>query len=132
MTGRERATAFVDGYGRTWESWDIPGLVDLFGDQVTYVAHATEETVLGRTALMDHVRKEAVEQGQVRVQMGNPVIGGDRVAAEFWVTATSGGEDATIAGCFVAHLAPDGKCVFFREYWFDIEGHTSAYEGWGK
>ena len=131
-TGRERAAAFVDGYGRNWESWDIPGFVDLFSDEVVYVAHATQETVVGRAALASYLRKEAGEQGQVSVRMGNPVIDGDRVAAEFWVTATREGEDATIAGCLIAHLAPDGRCHFFREYWFDVEGHTSAYEGWGE
>jgi SnoaL-like domain len=129
---RESAAAFVDGYGRTWESWDFPGFVDLFSDEVVYVAHATQETVVGRTALASYIRKEAAEQGQVSVRMGNPVIDGDRVAAEFWVTATSAGETATIAGCLIARLASDGRCAFFREYWFDVEGHTSAYEGWGE
>lgn len=130
--GRESAAAFVDAYGRTWESWDVSGFVDLFIDEVVYVAHATEETVVGRTALESYLRKEAAEQGEVRVRMGDPVIEGDRVAAEFWVTATSGSRAATIAGCLVARLAPDGRCAFFREYWFDVDGHTSAYEGWGE
>jgi hypothetical protein len=40
--GRERAAAFVDGCGRAWERWEIPGLVDLFSDEVVYVAHATD------------------------------------------------------------------------------------------
>jgi SnoaL-like protein len=131
--GRDSALAFVDGYGRAWEAWDVPGFVDLFSDGVVYVAHATEETVVGTEALSDYLRKEAAEQGEVSVRMGAPVIDGDRVAAEFWVTATGrSGETATIAGCFVARLAPDGRCLFFREYWFDVEGHTSAYEGWGE
>jgi len=129
---RERAAAFVDSYGRAWEGWDVSGFVDLFSPEVVYVAHATEETVVGRTALASYIRKEAAEQGQVSVRMGNPVIDGDRVAAEFWVIATSGNRVATIAGCFVARLASDGRCSFFREYWFDVEGYTSAYEGWGE
>ena len=130
-SGRETAVAFVDGYRRTWESWDVPGFLDLFSDEVVYVAHATQETVVGRDALANYVRKEAVEQGDVSVRMGNPVVEGDRVAAEFWVTATSGSRIATIVGCLIARLAPDGRCAFFREYWFDVEGHTSAYKGWG-
>src|SRR5215210_804172 len=132
-TCRQRAVTFVDGYGRTWESWDIPAFVDLFSDEVVYVAHATQETVVGRAALTSHIRKEAAEQGRVSVRMGNPVVDEDRVAAEFWVTATSdGGRDATIVGCLIAHLGPDGRCHFFREYWFDVDGHTNAYEGWGE
>ena len=130
---RERATAFVEGYGRTWESWNIAGFVALFSDEVVYVAHPTEETVVGREALKTYVQKEQAEQGAVRVRMGMPMVEGNHVVAEFWVTATSRGEEATIAGCFIAQLDPtDGRCTHFREYWFDIDGHATAYRGWGE
>ena len=97
MNQPERATAFVDGYGRTWESWDIAGFVDLFSDDVVYVAHP-EEIVVGGAALSVYLRKEQAEQGTVSVRMGRPIVEGDRVVAEFWVTATNRGEEATIAG----------------------------------
>jgi hypothetical protein len=128
---RESAAAFVEGYGRAWESWDFSAFVDLFSDDVVYVAHATEETVVGRQALASYIRKEADEQGEATVRMGTAVIDGNRVAAEFWVTRTNDGEDWTTVGGFIARLAPDGRCAFFREYWFDVEGHASPYEGWG-
>ena len=89
--GRESAATFVEGYGRSWERWDVSGFVDLFSDDVVYVSHPTQETVVGRNALRRYLRKEAVEQGEVSVRMGEPVIEGDRV-----------------------------------------EGHTSAFEGWGE
>ena len=130
--GREKAAAFVEGYGRCWESWDVSRFVDLFSDEIVYVAHPTQETVVGKEALRRYLRKEAVEQGEVSVRMGEPVVEGDRVAAEFWVTATSQGETATITGCLIARLDSDGRCGSFREYWFDEEGHTSAFEGWGE
>ena len=129
---REQALAFAEAYRRTWESWDFTGFVDLFSDDVVYVAHATQETVVGRTELERYLRKEATEQGRVSVQMGTPVIDDNRLAAEFWVAATSGSDDATFAGCLIARLGPDGRCTVFREYWFDVEGHTGAYDGWGE
>ena len=43
------------------------------------------------------------------------------------------GEEATIAGCLIAQLdKADGRCTHFREYWFDIEGHLPAFDGWGE
>jgi ketosteroid isomerase-like protein len=129
---RKDAAAFVEGYGHAWERWDVAGFLDLFSDEVVYVAHATQEMVAGRTALASYLQKEAAEQGEVNVRMGSPVIDGDRVAAEFWVTATSGSQKATIVGCLVARLSPDGRCEHFREYWFEVEGHTNPYEGWGE
>jgi hypothetical protein len=130
--GRASAAAFVEAYGATWESWDFSGFVELFSDDVVYVAHATQETVLGRAALAAYIWKEATDQGQASVRMGSPIIDGDHVAAEFWVTRTNEGENWTTAGCFIARLGPDGRCTFFREYWFDVEGHTGPYAGWGE
>lgn len=129
---RESATAFVERYGQTWESWDVESFVDLFSDEVVYVAHP-QETVEGRDALRRYLRKEEAEQGSVSVRMGGAIVEGDHVVVEFWVTATNRGEEATIAGCLIAQLdESDGRCAHFREYWFDIEGHTPAFEGWGK
>jgi ketosteroid isomerase-like protein len=129
----ERATAFVDGYGGTWENWDIAGFVELFSDGIVYVAHPTEETVVGKEALASYLRKEQTEQGAVSVRMGKPIVEAAHVVAEFWVTATNRGGEATIAGCLVAQLDPrDGRCTHFREYWFDIDGHTNAFPGWGE
>jgi uncharacterized protein (TIGR02246 family) len=129
---RESAIAFVERYGQTWESWDIEGFVDLFSDDIVYVAHP-QETVEGRDALRRYLRKEEAEQGSVSARMGDAIVEGDHVVVEFWVTATNQGEEASIAGCLIALLdESDGRCTHFREYWFDIEGHTSPFDGWGK
>lgn len=128
---RAKAVAFVEAYGRTWESWDVERFVELFDDGVLYVAHP-DETVVGREALAQYVRKEQAAQGEVRVRMGTPIVEGDRVVAEFWVTATNEGLEASIAGCLLAQLDPDeGRCTRFREYWFDLDGKRSPFEGWG-
>jgi hypothetical protein len=129
---RARAVAFVEAYGRTWESWDIGRFVELFADGVLYVAHP-DETVVGSEALAEYVRKEQAAQGEVRVRMGTPIVDGDRVVAEFWVTAANQGQEASIAGCLLARLDPaDGRCTRFREYWFDLDGKRSPFEGWGE
>ena len=87
----EKAVAFAEAYGRTWESSDFTGFVDLFSDDVVYVAHATQEAVVGRVALAGYIRKEAADQGQASVRIGSPLIDSDHVAAEFWVTRTNEG-----------------------------------------
>lgn len=129
---RDEAVGYVEGYGRTWESWDVERFVALHSEDVVYVAHP-QETVVGREALRRYVRKEKTAQGTVKVRVGKPVIDGNQVAAEFWVTAIKGDEEASIAGCFVARLdETTGLCTRFREYWFDLEGRIDAYDGWGE
>jgi ketosteroid isomerase-like protein len=127
---REAAVAFAEGYGRTWERWDREGWVGLFSDDVVYVVHPTHETVVGKEALGPYFEKEAAEQGEVNVRIGNPVVEGDHVTAEFWVTSVK--EDATLTGCFIARLNSAGLCSLFREYWFNIDEHVRPYEGWGE
>lgn len=132
---RERATAFVEGYGRTWESWNLAGFVELFSDDVVYVEHPTEETVVGRAEMERYIRKEQTEQGTASVYMGKPIVEGDQVAAEFWATMSNreGEEKGTLMGCFIARLDPaDGRCTHFRQYWFEVEGHVGPFDGWGE
>jgi len=80
MTGiREQAVAFVEGYGRTWESWDFDRFVDLFTDDVVYVEHPTDETCVGNAEMARYIRKEQRAQGVVNVRMGKPLVDGDQV-----------------------------------------------------
>jgi hypothetical protein len=72
-----------------------------------------------------YVRKEAAEQGSVSVRVGLPVVEGNRVAGEFWVTSTEASEPMTLVGGFIARLEPDGRCSHFREYWFYVEGEAT-------
>lgn len=83
--------------------------------------------------MKDYLRKEKAAQGSVSVRMGRPIVEGDHVVAEFWVTTTNRGEKASIAGCLIAQFEEsDGRCTNFREYWFDIDGHVDAFDGWGE
>jgi hypothetical protein len=92
--------------------------------------HPSVETVVGREALEPYFDKGAAEQGDVNVRIGRPVVDGDHVAAEFWVTSKT--DDATLAGCFIARLGSDGRCQMFREYSFDFEERLTPYDGWGE
>ncbi len=132
---REMATMFVEGYGRTWERWDLDGFVDLFSDDVVYVEHPVDETVLGREAMGRYIRREQSEAGIVRVRLGRPLVDGNRVVAEMWTTMSNGeGEqEGTLIGCFIARLDPGtGRCTHFRQYWLEVEGHVAPFIGWGE
>src|SRR5208283_2360936 len=79
---RETATAFVDGYRNTWEKWDLTGFVDLFSDDVIYVEHPTDETVVGREEMARYIRKEQSEQGVASVRTGTAIVDGEQVVSE--------------------------------------------------
>lgn len=130
----EHAIAFVEGYGRTWQSWDLEGFVELFSEDVVYVEHPVDETVVGHEELLRYIVREKEEQGAARVRMGRPIVEGDRVVGEFWAAMSNREDEApgTLAGCFIAHLDPaSGRCTHFRQYWFEFEGQPDPFDGWG-
>mgnify|MGYP000989606399 CR=1 FL=1 len=131
-TARAAALAFVDGYGRAWEEWDVERFIGLFSEDVRYVVHPTEETVRGRDALREYTHAEHRAQGEVSVRMGTPVIARGHAAAEFWVRSRGSEGEVTITGCFIARLEEaSGECSEFREYWFETPGHTEPADAWG-
>jgi hypothetical protein len=97
---------------------------------VIYVEHPTDETVVGSEEMARYIRKEQSEQGAASVRMGDPIVQGDRVVAEFWATMSNrqDEEEGTLMGCFIARLDPaNGRCTHFRQYWFEVEGHVSPF-----
>jgi len=129
----DRAKVFVDGYRQTWESWNIEGFVKLFSDDAVYIDAPIQETIVGSEALTQYIHKEQAEQGVVSVRTGRPVVEGDRVVGEFWVTPADPDEEGSFAGCFIARLdEQNGRCTHFREYYYEIKGNTNPYAGWGE
>jgi uncharacterized protein (TIGR02246 family) len=129
---RDMALAFVEGYGRTWDAWDFEGFADLFTDDVVYVEHPTDETVVGREQILDYIRREQKAEGVANVRMGTPIIGDDHVVGEFWTTMTKPDEQGTLIGCFIAQLDETGRCCHFRQYWHEVDRHVAPYLGWGQ
>ena len=130
---RDQAVGFVEGYGRTWENWDFDGFVDLFTDDVVYVEHPTDETVIGREQMQAYIRAEYDDQGVATVQMGSPIVQGCQVVAEFWATMTKAEHERTLIGSFIARLDPtDGRCSHFRQYWLVTQGHATPFAEWGS
>ena len=122
------------GYARTWENWDPDGFADLFTDDVIYVEHPTDETIVGRAQMPTYLRDEHAFQGAAAVLIGTPLVDGCQVVAEFWATMTKPDEpDRSLIGCFIARLDPaDGRCTHFRQYWFVTSGHSTPFQGWGS
>jgi ketosteroid isomerase-like protein len=131
---RQMAQRFVDRYKQVWEDWDVDGWVDLFSDDAVYYEHPTDETLVGSEQLAEYLRKEHSEEGQASVRMGEPIVDGDKLVVEFWATMIrDDGERATLTGCMIARLDPsDGRCVHYRQYWFELDGHVAPFDGWGE
>ncbi len=123
---------WIERYGRAWETADEELIVSLFAPDATYRASPFREPFRGHDQIREYWRRGAGNQRETRVQMGSPVIDGDRVAAEWWTTMIDDGEEVTLPGCLLLRFRGDGLCVELREYWNVEPGRREPFAGWGS
>lgn len=123
---REMATAFVESYGQTWQSWDYEGFVELFSDHVCLLGAPGRGD--SRGARRDgYIRRENNEAGTVDVRMGSPIVEGNRVVAEFWTTMSNREGEPEGRSC---SPPTTGRCTRFRQCCFETDGHSNPSSGW--
>lgn len=124
--------AWIDEYRLAWETADADAVVKLFTDDASYRANIFRDPYVGREAIHEYWRRATASQREVRVQMGRPIVDGDRVAVEWWATMLDEGLEATTPGCLLLRFDADGRCSALREYWQDESGRREPPTGWGE
>jgi len=124
--------AWSEAYRLAWEAADSAAAGALFSEDASYRSNIFEEPHLGRTGVEDYWTNVTSVQSQVRVQMGSPVIEGERVIVEFWTTMLAGGEELTLPGCLLMRFNEEGLCMDLREYWQTLPELREPPPGWGE
>ena len=128
---RSRMGFWVEELRLAWEQGDPARAAALFTLDAKYHSHPFHPPVVGRTAIEAYWEKATSTQSDVRVQMGKPLLDGDRAVLEWWAVMTDGGAETTDAGALVLEF--DGEhCANLREYWNITEGILASPEGWGR
>ena len=112
---REEAVAWLEAYRRAWEEADTPAAAGLFTPDGRYRAHPLRPAHTGHDGIADYWARATADQRDVRVRLGDPVVDGHRVAAEWWTTMAADGDPVTLAGCLLLTFAVDGRCRDPRE-----------------
>jgi ketosteroid isomerase-like protein len=127
MTPRE----WLEAYRRAWEEADVEAAVALFTEDAVYRSSPFREPSVGRDGIRSYWAGATAGQEATRVRIGEPIVAGNRVAAEWWTTMRDEGEEITLPGCLVLRFAPDGRCEELREYWHVEAGHREPPASWG-
>lgn len=128
---REGAGAWLEGYRRAWEQADTPAVLDLFTTDASYRSHPLHPPHTGHDGIADYWTQACAGQCDVRVRFGDPIVDGDRVAAEWWTTMHAGGTPITLVGCLLLTFTPDGRCQALRECWNLTEALVDPPPDWG-
>jgi ketosteroid isomerase-like protein len=129
---REEAVAWLEAYRRAWEGADARGVLELFTDDARYRSHPLRPAHTGHDGVADYWARATADQRDVRVRLGDPVVDGDRVAAEWWTTMVAQGEPVTLAGCLLLTFAAGGRCRDLRECWNVADGLHDPPPDWGR
>jgi ketosteroid isomerase-like protein len=129
---REEAVAWLEAYRRAWEAADTRGVLELFTDDARYRSHPLRPAHTGHDGVADYWVRATAAQRDVRVRLGDPVVDGDRVAAEWWTTMVAAGEPVALVGCLLLTFAADGRCRDLRECWNVADGLHDPPPDWGR
>jgi SnoaL-like domain len=130
--GRERADAWLEAYRQAWEEADARAIPGMFTQEARYRAHPQGTAYTGHDAIADYWTRATAGQRDIQVRFGDPIVDGDRVAAEFWATMRSDGGPVTVAGCLLLAHAPDGGCRSLRECWHETGALLAPPPDWGR
>ena len=129
---REQAVAWLEAYRRAWERADTPAAVGLFTADARYRSHPLRPAHSGHDGVAAYWAEATAGQRDVRVRLGDPVVDGGRVAAEWWTTMVAGGHSVTVAGCLLLTFAGDGRCRDLRECWNLADRGHDPPPDWGR
>jgi hypothetical protein len=121
MDTEAAARAWVDGWSRGWWAKDVETIRAIYTDDAAQRSHPFREP----QAPADYAAWAFADEDEELVDLafGEPVVGGDRAAIEWWaiVRRRDGGE-ATLAGISLIRFAEDGRACEQRDYWSLEEG----------
>ena len=129
---RERADAWLEGYRQAWEQADTPAVLELFTEDASYRSHPLRPPNTGHDGVADYWTQATATQQDVRVRFGDPIVDGDRVAAEWWTVMRVDGTPVALVGCLLLRFAPDGRCQTLRECWNLTEALVDPPPDWGR
>jgi ketosteroid isomerase-like protein len=124
------ATRWLRAYAGAWERGD-PGVDALFTPDAMYRSHVFREPHEGHAGIRSYGEEAASTQSGVRVLTGDPLVDGDRVAAEWWTTMIDEGDPVTLPGVLLLDFE-DGRCRALREYWAYERGRHEPFAEWGR
>ena len=122
LSTAEAAQRWADAWKRAWEAQDTEAIVELYHPDVVFLTQPFRDPYLRRTGVREYVSQAFSEEEEVRVRVGEPVVGTDRAA---WAALRENGVEITLAGTSVLRFDANGLVVEQRDAW-------NQAEGWGR
>jgi hypothetical protein len=124
------ARRWRDTWERAWPAKDSEAIFALYADGVEYRALVHRGPELGLAGVRGYLQREFGVENEIECRFGEPVVGGDRAAVEWWASWVEDGKELTMAGATFLRFDDDGLVVDHRDYWNEVPGRESPFSGW--
>jgi hypothetical protein len=118
MIGYAEAGAWLEGYGRAWETFEGDAWVALFTDDAEYHEDPFAAPLVGHNALRKYLLDAAESERDVEFVIEQHWVSGATVLAAWHASFVerSTGRLVRLAGFLIAEVAPNGMVSRFREW----------------
>ena len=128
MTAVDEAVArWIDTWTRGWRDHDAELIAALYADDALFVSGPFREPARPG----DYVRWAFADEDEVELWFGEPLVGADGAAVQYWAVIRSGGHEETLAGVSLVRFGATGVVVEQRDYWSTQPGAKPPPPGWG-
>jgi ketosteroid isomerase-like protein len=124
------ARRWRDTWERAWPTKDVDAIVALYSDDVPYRALVFREPDVGRAGVRRYLEENFGVEEDIECRFGEPVVGGDRAAVEWWASWIENGELLTLAGSTFLRFDAGGLVVDHRDYWNEVKRREPPFDGW--
>ncbi len=107
---------WLEQYRKAWIERHAAAAGALFTEDGVYRDHAFQAPHVGRAAIERYWSTVTASQTEVELRYGVPIVGGRRLAVEWWANLVANGAPITLAGEFLLTFAENGQCRELREY----------------
>lgn len=130
MDASVAARRWTDTWTRAWPERDVEAIAALYADDTSYRALAFRAPELGLAGARRYLEENFDAEREIECWFGEPLVGGDRAAVEWWGTWVEQGQRLTLAGVTLLRFDDTGRVIDHRDYWNEVERREPPYEGW--
>jgi ketosteroid isomerase-like protein len=120
------AKRWIDAWSTGWTEHDVDRIVALYADDAVFVSAPFREPKHGAHGVREYVEWAFGEEDQAECRFGEPVVGEQRVAVEYWAVITYQGQEQTLSGVALIRFDDDGRVTEQRDHWHMEDGRRDV------
>ena len=132
MDAEAAARRWVEGWSAGWAAADPDRIAALYAEDAVFVSQPFREPHLRRPGVREYARWAFADEETLDFSFGEPRVGRDGAAVEYWALLRSDGRERTLAGVALIRFGEDGLVAKQRDYWSIEDEWRERPPGWGR